>query len=42
VRANSRSSSPLKWMPWAYHTSLPVQPREAIYSRGRTPWCCSI
>ena len=37
VRASSRSSSSLKWMPWAYQTSLPVQPREAMYSRGRTP-----
>ena len=37
VRASSRSSSSLKWMPWAYHTSGPVQPRDAMYSSGRTP-----
>ena len=27
VLASSRSSSSLKWMPWANHTSSPVQPR---------------
>ena len=37
VRASSRSSSSLKWMPWAYHTSGPVHPRDAMYSSGRTP-----
>lgn len=29
--------SSLKWMPWAYHTSGPVHPRDAMYSSGRTP-----
>ena len=33
---NVHSHAP-KWMPWAYHTPGPDQPREAIYSRGRTP-----
>ena len=37
VRESSRSSSSLKWMPWAYHTSGPVHPRDAMYSSGRTP-----
>ena len=27
VLASTRSSSSLKWMPWANHTSLPVQPK---------------
>ena len=30
VSARSRSSSSLKWMPWAYHTSLPSQPRDSM------------
>ena len=37
VLASTRSSSSLKWMPWANHTSLPVQPKRSMYSRGRMP-----
>ena len=37
VSARRRSSSPLKWMPWAYQTSGPIQPRDSMYSKGRIP-----
>ena len=37
VCASRRSSSSLKWMPWANHTSLPIQPKRSMYASGRTP-----
>ena len=36
VSARTRSSSSLKWMPWAYHTSGPTHPRDSMYCSGRT------
>ena len=30
VWASRRSSSSLKWMPWANQTSLPIQPRRSM------------
>ena len=30
VSARSFNSASLKWMPWAYHTSGPTQPRSSM------------
>ena len=37
VSASRFSSSSVKWIPWANHTSSPIHPRLSIYSRGRIP-----
>ena len=39
VRCSRASSSSLKWMPWAYHTSSPSQPSRSIRASGRQPYC---
>ena len=42
VFANKPSSSSLKWIPCAYHTSLPTQPSVSIYASGRRPAFSSV
>ena len=37
VCARTRSSSSLKWMPCANHTSGPTQPTDSMYASGRMP-----
>ena len=37
VWARSRSSSSLKWMPWAYQTSSPTHSSFSRKARGRIP-----